>query len=178
MKLTAEHYKALGLSENATEAEILAAIAAVSKPALTRAQDNVEVIQLSETVKTMGEQLTAAQGQIKQLSETNTRLAEEAKNVKWESISQKAFAEGRMTVQLAEKFKPLFMASPEAIEPIIAELPKVIPGERGHSGTGGSAGGSTKLSESQAEVAGMLGLSEEQMEKGMPAWMKAQGGKE
>ena len=178
VKLTAEHYKALGLSENATEAEILAAIAAVSKPALTRTQDNVEVIQLSETVKTMGEQLTSAQAQIKQLSETNVKLAEEAKNVRWESITQKAFTEGRMTVQLAEKFKPLFMASPEAIEPIIADLPRVIPGEKGHSGTGGSAGGSTKLSESQAEVASMLGLSEDQMEKGRPVWMQTEGGKE
>ena len=187
MKLSAEHYNALGLSESATEAEVLAAIAAVSnKPAETgtkvqdntEAQNNTEVIQLSETVKTMGEQLTAAQGQIKQLSETNTRLAEEAKNVKWESITQKAFAEGRMTVQLAEKFKPLFMASPEAIEPIIADLPKIIPSEKGHSGAGDKAGGGTKLSESQAEVATQLGLTEEQMLKISPVWMQAQGGKE
>ena len=181
VKLSAEHYNALGLSESATEAEVLAAIAAVSnKPteAGAKAQDNTEVIQLSETVKTTREQLTAAQGQIQQLSETNTRLAEEAKNVKWESITQKAFAEGRMTAQLAEKFKPLFMASPEAIEPIIADLPKVIPGEKGHSGAGDKAGGGTKLSESQTEVATQLGLTEEQMLKISPVWMQAQGGKE
>jgi len=178
VKLLAEHYKALGLSENATEAEVLAAIAAVSNNPAPDKQDNTEVVQLSETVKTMGEQLTTAQAEIKKLSETNILLAEAAKAVKWESISQKAFAEGRMTVALSEKFKPLFMANPEAIGPIIEELPKVIPDERGHSNAGGAAGDTSKLSESQMEVAKMLGLSEEQMLKGAPEWMKAQGGKE
>ena len=155
----------------------MAAIAAMKTNPTSGKQDNTEVVQLSETVKVMGEQLTAAQSEIKKLSETNILLAEAAKAVKWDSISQKAFAEGRMTVALSEKFKPLFMANPEAIGTIIDELPRIIPGEKGHSNAGGAAGGTSKLSESQMEVAKMLGLSEEQMEKGTPEWMK-QGGKE
>jgi len=178
VKLSTEHYKALGLSETATEAEVLAAIAAMKTNPAPAKTDNTEVVQLSETVKTMGEQLTAAQVQIKTLSETNILLAEAAKAVRWESISQKAFAEGRMTVALSEKFKPLFMANPEGIGAIIKDLPKIIPGEKGHSNTAGAGGdGTSKLSEAQAEVAKMLGLSEEKMLSGVPDWMK-QGGKE
>ena len=179
VKLLAEHYKALGLSENATEAEVLAAIAAVKASQAPAGTNNADVVQLSETVKVMKESLDAAQVQIKQLSETNILLAEAAKAVRWESISQKAFSEGRMTVALSEKFKPLFMANPESIGAIIEDLPKIIPGEKGHSNAGGAGGeGTSKLSESQIEVAKMLGLSEDQMLKGTPEWMKAQGGKE
>lgn len=178
VKLLAEHYKALGLSENATEAEVLAAIVAMKNNPAPGKQDNTEVVQLSETVKVMGEQLTTAQAEIKKLSETNILLAEAAKAVKWESISQKAFSEGRMTVALSEKFKPLFMANPEGIGAIIEDLPKIIPGEKGHSNAGGAAGSTSKMSEAQAQVAGMLGLSEEQILKATPEWLKEQGGKE
>ena len=181
VKLTAEHLKALGLSETATETEILGAIMAAAQkktdPPKADPKPDEQTIQLSEKVKTLSETVIAAQAQVKLLSEANVKLAEDAKNTRWEKISQDAFREGRMTVQLAEKFKPLFMSSPEAIEPIIADLPKVIPGEKGHAGAGGDggSGGSKKLSEPQSEVAKMLGLTEDQFEKGIPAWMKTPG---
>lgn len=178
VKLTAEHLKALGLSETATEAEVLTAIMAASQRKIDPPKPDEQAIQLSEKVKTLTDTVVAAQTQVKLLSEQNAKLAEDAKNTRWEKVSQDAFREGRMTVQLAEKFKPLFMASPEAIEPIIADLPKVIQGEKGHNGAGGDGignGGSKKLSEPQSEVAKMLGLTEDQFEKGIPSWMKQPG---
>ena len=174
VKLTAEHLKALGLSENATETEILGAILASAQKKNDPPKPNDQTVKLSEEVKTLSETVVAAQNQIKQLSEANIQLAEAAKATRWEKVSQDAFREGRMTVQLAEKFKPLFMASPEVIEPIISDLPKLISGEKGHRGVNVN-GETTKLSEPQSEVAKMLGLSEAQFEKGKPAWLVNSG---
>lgn len=169
LKLSTEHLTVLGLSEGATDEQVLNAIKAVNT-------EKQETVQLSETVRHLNEKMTALQGQTELLNKENIRLAEAAKEARWEKVSQDAFRDGRMTVTLAEKFKPLFVANPDSIEPIIASLPKVIAGETGTSGAAGSAAGSTtKLSESQDNVAKQLGLSEDAMLKNVPAYMKPQG---
>ena len=143
--------KVLGLAETAKAEEVKAKLAAVAGQG-TKASDDVIKLQ---------ERLSA-------LEEDNKKLKETAITTRWEKVSQAAFADGRMTVQLAEKFKPLFLADPDGTEAIIGALPKVIKTkERGHSGTGGT-GGTSKLSESQQTICAQLGLTEEQFLKYNP----------
>ncbi|MDQ7790252.1 MAG: ChaB family protein [Clostridia bacterium] len=175
----------LGLAENATLDDVKAKAADVVKIAAVAANS----IKLSDVAKVLGLAETAAPDEVKAklaavagqantvvtlqervsaLETDNKQLKETAINARWDKVSAKAFTDGRMTAQLSEKFKPLFLADPDGTEAIIAALPKAVNTQgRGHTGAGGTSG-SSKLSESQQAICAQLGVTEEQFLKHNP----------
>lgn len=143
-----ELLKVLKLSEDATTEQITSAIAKLTEDSvkLAELQGSIETLKKEvNTLKTEKEALNVKLGEATdkktdaekeniKLNERITALENVNKETSWNQIEAVALSEGKMTKEMANELKTMYMTSPEATKKLIATLPVVVQlGEQGSS---------------------------------------------
>lgn len=135
-----ELLKALGLSEDATEAQISEAVNKLTQTTVKLAESEASITAIKaelDTLKTEKEALTTklseavsskttSEQQVVALTEAVKKMELKFAEQEWDSIKTLALSEGKLTPAMEETFKTQFMANPEATKAIIKCLQPVV----------------------------------------------------